>query len=108
MSDLNSVLIEGVMKEAPLFRVTQEGAPAAAFSIVSERCYREGKTLRKDVCSFRVKAYSLLAKECRTKGHKGRRVRVVGCLKEEQYTGADGKRCNGVIIVAEHIEYRPG
>jgi single-strand DNA-binding protein len=40
-------------------------------------------------------------------GHKGRGVRVVGRLKQERWQDGDGKAQSKIIIVAEHIEFRP-
>jgi single-strand DNA-binding protein len=34
-------------------------------------------------------------------------VRVVGRLKQERWTGPDGKAQAKILIVAEHVEFRP-
>jgi len=38
---------------------------------------------------------------------KGRGVRVVGRLKQDRWTDADGKPHSRIFIVAEHVEFRP-
>jgi single-strand DNA-binding protein len=40
-------------------------------------------------------------------GKKGRGVRVVGRLKQDRWTGNDGKQHSKIAIVAEHVEFRP-
>jgi single-strand DNA-binding protein len=40
-------------------------------------------------------------------GHKGRGVRVVGRLKQERWQNAEGQAQSKVVIVAEHVEFRP-
>jgi single-strand DNA-binding protein len=40
-------------------------------------------------------------------GKKGRGVRVVGRLKQDRWTGDDGKQRSRITIVAEHVEFRP-
>ena len=40
-------------------------------------------------------------------GKKGRGVRVVGRLKQDRWTGTDGKPRSKIAIVAEHVEFRP-
>ena len=42
------------------------------------------------------------------KGVKGRGVRVVGWLKEEERIVDDKKSQSRIIIVAEHVEFRHG
>ena len=34
-------------------------------------------------------------------------MRVVGRLKQERWNGADGKSRSKIVIVAEHVEFRP-
>jgi single-strand DNA-binding protein len=40
-------------------------------------------------------------------GHKGRGVRVVGRLRQYRWNGSDGKIHACVVIIAEHVEFRP-
>ena len=103
---LNSVLIEGNMVRSPLFRTTQKGTKVCNFTIASTRYYRNDDGMEKEVCFFDVEAWAKLADICYDKGRKGRSVRVVGRLKQDRWTGSDGKPHFTVSIVAEHIEYR--
>ena len=106
MNNLNSVLIEGNMVRDPLFRTTQKGRMVCNFSIASNRFYRQDSNLEKEVGFFDVEAWGKLADLCTNQGRKGRGVRVVGRLKQDRWTGDDGKSRNKVLIVAEHMEYR--
>jgi single-strand DNA-binding protein len=63
--------------------------------------------LEKEVSFFDVETWSKLAENCYNLGHKGRGVRVVGRLKQDRWTGTDGKPRSRVTIVAEHVEFRP-
>ena len=54
-----------------------------------------------------MEAWGKLADICTSQGRKGRGVRVVGRLKQDRWTGSDGKNHTRVAIVAEHVEYRP-
>ena len=106
MNNLNSVLIEGNIVRDPLFRTTQKGKAVCNFSIASNRYYRQDSNLEKEVGFFDVEAWGRLADSCTNYGRKGRGVRVVGRLKQDRWTGDDGKNRNKVLIVAEHVEYR--
>ena len=106
MNNLNSILIEGNMVRDPLFRSTQKGTSVCNFTIASNRFYRQNSNLEKEVGFFDVEAWGKLADACSNQGRKGRGVRVVGRLKQDRWTGNDGKSHNKVAIVAEHVEYR--
>ena len=63
--------------------------------------------MEKEVGFFNVETWGKLANACANHGRKGRGVRVVGRLKQDRWTGSDGKSHNRIAIVAEHVEYRP-
>lgn len=107
MNNLNSVLIEGNMVRDPLFRTTQKGSSVCNFTIASNRFYHQDSSLEKEVGFFDVEAWGKLAEVCSGQGRKGRGVRVVGRLKQDRWTGTDGKNHTKIAIVAEHVEYRP-
>lgn len=107
MNNLNSVLLEGVFKEDSLLRKTPKGTPVCAFSIISKQYIREDAALRNEISCFDVETRGALAEKVYDKGKEGRGARVVGRLKEEHWTGVDGKIHSKVSIVAEHVEFRP-
>ena len=107
MNNLNSILIEGNLVRDPLFRSTAKGTPLCTFSLASNRFYKQDSQLEKEVGFFDVETWSRLAENCYNLGHKGRGVRVVGRLKQDRWTGSDGKPHSRVTIVAEHVEFRP-
>jgi single-strand DNA-binding protein len=107
MNNLNSVLIEGNLIRDPEYRETAKGTPVCNFSIASNRFFRQGEDMEKEVSYFDVETWSKLARQVQNTGRKGRGVRVVGRLKQERWNGSDGKARSRVTIVAEHIEFRP-
>ena len=106
MNNLNSVLLEGNMVRDPLVRSTPKGTSVCNFTIASNRFYKQDTNLEKEVGFFDVEAWGKLADACCVQGRKGRGVRVVGRLKQDRWTGNDGKNHVKVAIVAEHVEYR--
>ena len=106
MNNLNSILIEGNMVRDPLFRSTQKGTQVCNFTIASNRFYKLDSGFEKETGFFDIEAWGKLADVCTIQGRKGRGVRVVGRLKQDRWTGNDGKSHAKVAIVAEHVEYR--
>jgi single-strand DNA-binding protein len=107
MNNLNSILIEGNLVRDPLLRSTPKGTPVCTFCLASNRFYKQDSELEKEVSFFDVETWAKLAESCYNLGHKGRGVRVVGRLKQERWTGSDGKSRSKITIVAEHVEFRP-
>jgi single-strand DNA-binding protein len=106
MNNLNSILIEGNMTSDPQMRTTPFGKSVCTFSIANNRFYKKEGAPEKEVSFYDVEAWSRLAESCNDLGRKGRGVRVVGRLKQERWSGSDGKQHSRVIIAAEHVEFR--
>jgi single-strand DNA-binding protein len=107
MNNLNSIIIEGNLIRDPEYRETAKGTPICSFSIASNRFYKQGEGMEKEVSFFDVTTWSKLATSVQNLGHKGRGVKVVGRLKQDRWNGPDGKVRSKVTIVAEHVEFRP-
>jgi single-strand DNA-binding protein len=107
MNNLNSILIEGNLVRDPLLRSTPKGTHVCSFSIASHRYYKPGDDFEEEVGYFDIESWGKLADAAYDRGHKGRGVRVVGRLKQDRWTGNDEKPRSKVLIVAEHVEFRP-
>jgi single-strand DNA-binding protein len=107
MNDLNSSLIEGNIVGDPLLLTTPKGTSVCKFSIVTTRFYKHDDGLKKEVSFFDIETRSELAESCHRLGNKGRGVKVVGRLKQDHWTDSNGKVHSKIVIVAEHVEFRP-
>jgi single-strand DNA-binding protein len=107
MNNLNSILIEGNLVKDPILTKTESGSNVCNFPIASNRYYKNGTDMEKEVSFFDIECWAKLAEASHAKGRKGRGVRIVGRLKQSRWTSTDGKPCSRVTIVAEHIEFRP-
>ena len=107
MNNLNSILIEGNLVKDPESRTTAKGTALCTFTIATNRYYRKDGKMEKEVSYVDVEAWGKLAEYCQKNGTKGKGVRVVGRLKQDRWTGKDGKLYSRISIIAEHIEFRP-
>jgi single-strand DNA-binding protein len=107
MNNLNSILIEGNLVRDPLYRATAKGTPLCTFTVASNRYYKQDTGMEKEVGFFDVEAWAKTAEYSYNLGKKGRGVRVVGRLRQDRWTSADGQNHSRVSIVAEHVEFRP-
>jgi len=107
LNNLNSILIEGTMVRDPQYRITPKGTAVCTFSIASNRYFNSDDGIDKEVSFFEIETWARLAESCNSYGKKGRGVRVVGRLKQDRWQGQDGKPHARIMIVAEHVEFRP-
>jgi single-strand DNA-binding protein len=107
MNNLNSILIEGNLVRDPLLHSTPKGNQVCNFSLASNRYYKQDSGFEHEVSFFDVETWGKLAENCSNLGYKGRGVRIVGRLKQDRWSGSDGKAHSRISIVAEHVEFRP-
>ena len=107
MNNLNSILIEGNLVRDPELSYTTKGTAVCKFSVASNRFFKQEQEMQKEVSFFDVSTWARLAEVCGEYLKKGRGVRVVGRLKQDRWTDADGKGHSRIEIVAEHVEFKP-
>lgn len=107
MNALNSILIEGNVVRDPLIKETPRGSVVCNFSIASNRFYKQDDEMEQETSFFEVESWSKLAEACGKNCGKGRGVRVVGRLKQDRWTGTDGKNYSKIKVIAEHVEFKP-
>ncbi|THB63907.1 MAG: single-stranded DNA-binding protein [Spirochaetaceae bacterium] len=107
MNSLNSILLEGNLTRDPVLKETPKGTPVCEFSLASNRFYRQDEELQKEVSFFDVEAWAKVAQRCGEELQKGRGVRVIGRLKQCRWLNADGENRSRVLVVAEHVEFKP-
>ena len=107
MNNLNSVLIEGNLTKDPELAYTPKGTAVCRFSIATNRFYKQEEDYQKEVSYFDVTVWAKQAEVCSEYLKKGRGVRVVGRLKQDRWQDAEGNNRSKVLIVAEHVEFKP-
>jgi len=107
MNNLNSLILEGSLVKDPDFSQTSKGVPVCSFTIANDRYFKEGSGLEKETSYFNIHAFGKMADQCKKDGYEGRGVRAVGRLKQERWENAEGQKMSRIVVVAEHVEFRP-
>ncbi len=107
MNSLNSILVEGNLTRDPELKKTPKGTSVCAFSVASNRYFRQDDETQNEVSFFNVETWAGLAETCMEHLQKGRGVRVVGRLKQDRWADQEGKNHDRVKIIAEHVEFKP-
>ena len=107
MNNLNSILIEGNLVKDPELSYTAKGTAVCKFTVACNRYFKQDQETQKEVSFFDVTTWTRLAEVCGEYLKKGRGVRVVGRLKQDRWADTDGKQHSRVIVIAEHVEFKP-
>jgi single-strand DNA-binding protein len=109
MNNLNSVLLEGnLVKDPEKIVFGESGKIMARFPLAVNRYYKNGnKEPVEEVMFINTQVWGGLAEGCLTYLQKGRGVRVVGRLRQERWNDKEGGNHERIIVVAEHVEFKP-
>ncbi|MDR0909645.1 MAG: single-stranded DNA-binding protein [Spirochaetaceae bacterium] len=107
-NNLNSILIEGNLVRDAEIKATPRGTQVCKFSLASNRFYKGADAkIEQEVSYFEVETWGKLAESTYSQGKKGRGLRVVGRIKQNRWQDEEGKNHSRIIIVAEHVEFKP-
>ena len=106
MNHLNSLILEG--ESSGVKKLELPAGEAAVFTLSVKRVYKKADgSKHEETSDFEVYAYGMLASL--VMNHKEHNlVRVVGRLKQERWKDGDGMMHAKIVVIAEHIEWRPG
>ena len=107
LNNLNSLLIEGNLVRDPELSYTPKGTAVCKFTVASNRFFKQDQETQKEVSYFDVTTWARLAEVCGEYLKKGRGVRVVGRLKQDRWNDPEGKPRSRVLVIAEHVEFKP-
>ena len=109
MNGMNQIILEGNVVRTPLVKDTPRGNRVCSLPIAVNRSYKgqDGNDIREvgyyDIEAWGEKMSNSIEKCC----WKGRGVRVIGRLKQNRWRTADGKQMTKVVVVAEHLDFKP-
>ncbi len=107
MKDLNSVLIEGNLTQDPESRKLETGTELCKFALAYNRSYKVKDQVHEEVSFFQVEVWGDRAVPCLQYLRKGKKVRVIGRLKQERWETAEAAHRERTVIIAEHVEFGP-
>ena len=104
MNMLNSLIIEGTVEEVK----KSAAISTVSMTIKSIRNYKDSDgNVQDEISYFDIECYGNLADAVEKCAEKDRGVRIIGRLKQKRWTDASGKICSKIVVIAEHIEFKP-
>ncbi len=108
MNGLNQVILEGNVVRVPEVKTLSTGSKVCTMPIAVSRSYKDSKgEFVDEVGYYDIESWGeQMCNVIEKQGFKGRGVRVVGRLKQNRWTGTDGKSASKVLVVAEHVDFK--
>ncbi len=106
---MNQVILEGNIVRVPVAKETPRGTRLCTLPIAVNRIYKDKTGNDVDEVSYYdIEAWgeklSSIIEKC---GFKGRGVRIVGRLKQNRWKTTDGKTMSKIVVIAEHVDFKP-
>ena len=103
MSNFATATIEGNVTKDPESRITKNGKKLCTFCIAVNHYTKNDNNPQ--VSYIDVDTWENLADYCSKTIIKGKKVLVVGDLKQERWEGADGKNRSRIKIIGKEIRF---
>lgn len=103
MQLLNAVFIQGHITADPEIRTLPNGTTLMAFAIEHTRDFLKKGEQAQETSYIDIKVWGRLAERVAPSLARGTEAIVSGHLLQEQWTSADGRRHNRIVVVAERI-----
>ena len=103
INNSSQIILEGNLTAAPEQKEIGEGRKVSKFTIASNKSYKKNEEWVEKTSFIDVDAFGKTG-EIASGIAKGKTVRIVGELKQNRWTDANGKNRSKISIVAEHIE----
>ena len=108
MNNLNNILFEGSVCGDIVKSVSSKGNLICSFIVGSVRYAKQADgSQQKEICYVSVSSFFGLADKCIATLKENSGVRIVGRLAQNRKLLPNGNIENHVVVIAEHIEFKP-
>ncbi|MCL1912035.1 MAG: single-stranded DNA-binding protein [Leptospirales bacterium] len=103
MKNYVTATVEGFVTRDPVLRTTKTGKNVCSFSLAVNHFSKEAA--EPGVSYIDVETWEKLAESCFQKIAKGKRVIVIGGLRQDRWVGSDGKNQAKIKIVGNEVRF---
>ncbi len=103
MQNYTAATIEGFVTHEPMLRSTKTGKSVCTFSIAVNHYSQPDAPPR--VSYIDVETWEKVADICGKNVSKGKRIMVIGSLKQDRWEGKDGKTQSKIKLVGNQIRF---
>ncbi len=103
MQYVDMATIEGNATKDPIFKTTRTGKNVCSFSLAVNHFSKDDA--EPQVSYIDVDTWDKLAEICSDGVKKGRRIMVMGTLRQERWEGQDGKKQSRIKIIGKEVRF---
>jgi single-strand DNA-binding protein len=103
MSNLSNATIEGFVTRPPESKITKSGKSLCTFSVAVNHYYK--KDVEPSVSFYDVETWDKLAEICSDHVKKGKKLMVMGMLKQDRWQNDEGKTRSRIKIIGREIRF---
>ena len=103
MKNYATATIEGFVTHEPVVKTTKTGKSVCSFSVAVNHFTRENSD--PSVSYIDVETWEKLADLCAKNVTKGKRIIVIGPLRQDRWEGNDGKTQSKIKIVGSEVRF---
>lgn len=100
---LNTSTLEGFVTQPPVYRQTKTGKNVCSFTLAVKH-FSPGTT-EQQVSFFDIETWEKLAELCSRTIDKGKRVMVLGAMRQDRWEGPDGKKHSRIKLVGREVRF---
>jgi len=103
MQNYATATIEGFVTREPILRKTKTGKSVCSFSLAVNHFSKADSEPK--VSFIEVETWEKIADICSKNINKGKRVMVIGPLRQDRWEGKDGKNQSKVKIIGNEVRF---
>ena len=103
MLNISSATVEGFVTHEPVSRETKTGKKVCNFSVAIN--HFSGPDAQPKVSYIDIETWEKVADICTRNVNKGKRVMVIGELRQDRWEGKDGRIQSKIKVIGNHIRF---
>lgn len=103
MLNYTSATIEGNVTHEPVIRKTKTGKSVCNFSVAVN--HYSNPDSQPNVSYVDIETWEKIAERCSRSITKGKRIMVIGTLKQDRWEGKDGKMQSKIKLIGKEIRF---
>ncbi|MGJ4787874.1 single-stranded DNA-binding protein [Leptospira koniambonensis] len=105
MKNLSLTVLDGFLTVDPELKRTQAGKSVTNFTVAVNHNYKRAEGEEAEVSYVDVEVWERLAENCSEYLKKGKKVTVIGHLKQDRWKNQEGQSRSKVKVIADEVRF---
>ncbi|TGL60709.1 single-stranded DNA-binding protein [Leptospira sarikeiensis] len=105
MKNLSLTVLDGYLTSDPELKKTQNGKSVTNFTVAVNHNYKRSDGEESEVSYMDIEVWEKLAEVCSEYLKKGKKVTIVGQLKQDRWKNQEGHSRSKVKVIADEVRF---